>query len=64
MHNGSFEVGSKIQENYTVEILVDKNLDRNGERFNQIDKRDLKRGLRLSAQDKVDLVAFLNSLSN
>lgn len=59
----SFQVTSKIQENYTEEIIVDKNFSRNQRRFDQIDRRSLKRGLQLSSAEKKDLVEFLKSLS-
>jgi cytochrome c peroxidase len=59
----NFQITSKIQENYTEEIKVDKNFSRNQRRFDQIDRRSLKRGLQLSSGEKIDLINFLESLS-
>jgi cytochrome c peroxidase len=58
-----YTVSSTITKNYKEEILKDENQARNQERFNQIDKTGLKRGLRLTRNERSDLVNFLKSMS-
>jgi len=60
-----YQVPDTIQIQYEATIIVDSNSNRNDNRVQQIDVRELREGLRLSAQERADLVTFLReALSN
>lgn len=56
-----YTIPAKYQSFYQLTLVLDQNAARNQQRLNQIDNGALRNGLRLTTQEKADLVNFLRN---